>query len=208
MENGMAIVKHQIRLTAELAYTLGWVLGDGYVNKREMDAIVSERERSFIEPFVKPVLGGFGSVFVVPRNGALIIRCNSTVLSRTLCSPKGTRIWPNVDFILDSSRYARCLIAGFWDADGGIYREVNGTVRAHLYNSNLFLLDRVARAMEVLYGIEVSIYKRKANDERPESKIHAHKDRFDLYVLARSNNLWKKYIARFMLIPWKKPHTS
>lgn len=62
--------------------------------------------------------------------------------------------------------------------------------------------------MGVLYGIEVSIYKRKANEDYPGSKIHAEKDCFDLYVLARSNTLWKKQIARFMLIPWKKPRSS
>lgn len=105
MENGVSIVKHQVRLTAELAYTLGWVLGDGYTNKREIDPIVSEREQRFIEPLVRSVLGSFGSVFIVPRNGALLIRCNSTVLSRAICSPKGARIWQNVDFVLDSSRY-------------------------------------------------------------------------------------------------------
>ncbi|MDV3278734.1 MAG: hypothetical protein LYZ69_09785 [Nitrososphaerales archaeon] len=205
IDRGQVVVKHQIRLTMKLAYTLGWILGDGYANRREVDAIVSERERSLIEPVVKRVLKRFGNVYVVPRHGVFIIRCNSTVLSRSLCSYKGARYWENIDFILQSQMYARSLIAGFWDADGGVYREANGTLRAHLYNSNLLLLDKIADAMQTMYGIEVAIYKRKDSENSSSSKIHARLDRFDLYVKARSNRLWTRHISRLMLLPWKKP---
>lgn len=205
---GQVIVKRQIRLTLELAYVLGWILGDGYTNKREIDAIVSARERELIEPFVKRVLERFGRVFVVPRHGAFLIRCNSTALSRVLCTDEGTRCWENIDFALSLPKFASALIAGFWDADGGIYHEANGTLRAHLYNSNLLLLDKIASAMQNLYGIESTMYKRKENKESPSSKIHARRDRFDLYVPARSNALWARYIGRYMLLPWKTPIKS
>src|SRR5580698_7240823 len=205
MDNGQPILKCQIRLTLELAYTLGWIVGDGYANKREIDAIVSLRERSLIESFVRRELERFGTVFVVPRHGVLLVRCNSTLLSRVLCSPKGIWYWENVDFVLRSRRYASAFIAGFWDADGGIYRETNGTVRTHLYNSDLLLLNKIAHAMQTLYGIETRIYKRKKNKDDPDSKIHQRLDRFDLYVRSKSNDRWGRHIARFMLLPWKKP---
>ena len=150
MDKGQPILKCQIRLTLELAYTLGWIVGDGYANKKEIDAIVYLRERSLIESFVRRELERFGTVFVVPRHGVLLVRCNSTLLSRVLCSPKGIWYWENVDFVLRSGRYASAFIAGFWDADGGIYRETNGTVRTHLYNSDLLLLDKIAQAMLTL----------------------------------------------------------
>ena len=95
MDRGQPIMKCQIRLTLELTYALGWIVGDGYANRREIDAIVSLRERSLIEPIVRRELERFGTVFVVPRNGVLLIRCNSTLLSRALCSPKGTWYWEN-----------------------------------------------------------------------------------------------------------------
>lgn len=95
----------------------------------------------------------FGSIYVVPRHGAYLTRCNSTVLSRLLCSPKGTRYWKKIDFVLRSPKYAAALIAGFWDADGGIYHEASGTPRIHLYNSNFFLLDRIADTLQTIYGI-------------------------------------------------------
>jgi intein/homing endonuclease len=205
MSRGLVLAKCQIRLTAELAYVLGWILGDGYVNKREVDAIVSLREQSLIEPVVRRELERFGTVFVVPRHGTLVIQCNCTLLSRALCSPRGARYWENVDFILRLPKYASAFIAGFWDADGGIYRESNGTVRSHLYNSRLHVLNKIADSMQTLYGIETMIYKRKKNNNSSTSKIHQRLDRFDLYVRARSNKRWARQISRFMLLPWKKP---
>jgi len=50
------IVRHQIRLTLELAYLLGWVIGDGHANRREIDAIVSMRESELIEVLFKSKL--------------------------------------------------------------------------------------------------------------------------------------------------------
>ncbi|HUY85947.1 MAG TPA: hypothetical protein VMU77_02440 [Acidimicrobiales bacterium] len=60
--------------------------------------------------------------------------------------------------------------------------EANGSFRAHLYNSNLFLLEKVADALSRHFGIEVTLYKRKANEFSLDSKIHQQADRFDLYV--------------------------
>jgi hypothetical protein len=205
MLNGRVVAKHQIKLTLKLAYVLGWILGDGYVNRRETDAIVSARERDFVEPQITHVLQHYGHVFVVPRHGASIIRCNSTLLSRALCSADGRRLWDNIDFVLSLPKFAAAFIAGFWDADGGIYQEATGSMRVHLYNSNLFLLDRIANALQNLYSIETTIYKRKDNAELPDSKIHAQGDRFDLYVPARSTTLWLGIIGRYMRLPWKRP---
>jgi len=116
------VVRHQIRLTRKLAYLLGWIVGDGYSNRREIDAIVSLRERKLIEHPVKALLARFGTILVVPRNGALIIRCLSTELARVLCTATGQRYWRNVDLILEFRRYTASFIAGFWDADGGVFR--------------------------------------------------------------------------------------
>jgi len=59
--------------------------------------------------------------------------------------------------------------------------------------------------MQTPYGIETRIYKRKKNKGDPSSKIHQRLDRFDLYVRSRSNDRSGRHIARFMLLPWKKP---
>jgi LAGLIDADG DNA endonuclease family protein len=202
---GQVIVRHQIRLTKKLAYLLGWIVGDGYSNRREIDAIVSLRECRLIEPFAKGLLSRFGKILVVPRNGTHIIRCSSTKLARVLCTATGQRHWKNVDFILESPSFAAAFIAGLWDADGGIFRESSGAFRAHLYSSNLLLLERIADALSKQFRIEVTIYKRKTNEFSPDSKIHEQSDRFDLYVQAEGNNRWAKYIGRLMLLPWKMP---
>lgn len=199
------VVRHQIRLTTKLAYLLGWIVGDGYSNRREIDAIVSLRERKYIEPFVNSLLSRFGRVIVVPRNGARIIRCSSTKLARVLCDDSGQRHWKNVDFILEFPTFAAAFVAGLWDADGGLFREANGAFRAHLYNSNLLLLEKIADALSKHFGIEVTLYKRKANDYSPELKIHEQSDRFDLYVRAEGNLRWARRIGRYMRLPWKRP---
>jgi hypothetical protein len=72
MDKGRPIMKCQIRLTLELTYTLGWILGDGYANKREIDAIVSLREQLLNEPLVRRELERFGKVFVVPRRSCQV----------------------------------------------------------------------------------------------------------------------------------------
>ena len=205
ISGGQVVVRHQVRLTLRLAYLLGWTIGDGYANKREIDAIVSIRESELIEPLFKRMLERFGSVFVVPRHGAHIIRCNSTVLARILCTASGQRYWKNVDFILQSPKFAPVFIAGFWDADGGVFHEANGAFRAHLYNSRLALLEKVAHALNKHLGIEVTIYKRKPNESWADTKIHARSDRYDLYVPVRSNDPWARHIGRHMLLPWKRP---
>jgi len=199
------VVRHQIRLTRKLAYLLGWIVGDGYTNRREIDAIVSLREREFIEPFVKALLARFGKVLVVARHGVHILRCLSTELARVLCTATGQRYWENVAFILASPRFAAAFIAGMWDADGGLFREANGSFRAHLYNSNLFVLEKVAAALSGHFGIEVTLYKRKTNESSLNSKIHDRSDRFDLYVPSEGNGRWARYIGKHMLLPWKKP---
>jgi hypothetical protein len=205
ISGGQVIVRHQVRLTLRLAYLLGWIIGDGYANRREIDAIVSLRESKLVEPSFKRLLESFGSVFVVPRHGAHIIRCNSTVLARVLCTASGQRYWKNVDFILQSPKFAPMFIAGFWDADGGVFHEANGAFRAHLYNSRLALLEKIAYALDRHLGIKVTVYKRKPNTLQVNSKIHARSDRFDLYVPARSNYLWARHIGKHMLLPWKRP---
>jgi hypothetical protein len=205
---GKVIVRHQVRLTTRLAYVLGWIIGDGYVNRREIDAIVSLRELTFIEPFVRAVLERHGKVYVVPRHGTHIFRCDSTKLARVLCTAAGQRYWKNIDFVLDSPRFASAFIAGFWDADGGVFHESNGVFRAHLYNSNLVLLEKVASALIRHFGIEVKVYKRKTSKSPPTSKIQAQSDRFDLYVPVKGNTQWANRIGRRMLLPWKRPRTQ
>lgn len=204
MEGERVVVQHQVRLTRRLAYTLGLVLGDGYVNKREIDAIISAREQPLIEPIVRRELERFGHVFTITRFGTLIIRCNSTLLARALCSPNGKRYYSNIDFILHSHRYASSFITGFWDADGGKYREPNGTTRAHLYNSRPHNLEKIAVALQTLYAIETTIYKRAKNKCYASSGIHQRLDRFDLYVRAKSNKSWLHNIANLVVLPWKK----
>jgi hypothetical protein len=184
--NGQPVKKFQVRLDRKLSYALGWVLGDGYVNTREIDAIVSSRERDIMEPFLRSVLERFGKVFVVGRHGVYIIRCNSTVLSRVLCSSDGERYRDNIETILDSRIYAAYLIAGFWDADGGCYVDKTHNARAHLWNSNLVLLDKVAEVLENSYGIQTTIYKRSEYDSAPFTGIRRKSEHFDLYVHAKS----------------------
>jgi hypothetical protein len=201
------VVRNQVRLTPKLAYLMGWIVGDGYANKREIDAIVSLRERKIIEPIVIRLLSQFGKILVVPRHGALIVRCLSTKLARVLCTPTGKRFWTNVGMVPQSRRFAAWFIAGFWDADGGVFHEDNGAFRAHLYNSNLPLLRKISRALKRHFGITVRLYKRKRNSESSLAKIHQRSDRFDLYVRASSNQQWKRFIAVHMTLPWKKPLT-
>jgi hypothetical protein len=133
-------------------------VGDGYSNRREIDAIVSLRELRFVEPFAKAQLTSFGTILVVPRHGTHIIRCLSTRLARVLCAPSGRRYWKNIDFILRRPRFAAQFIAGLWDADGGTFHESNGAFRAHLYNSNLILLKKVASTLSKQLGIAVALY--------------------------------------------------
>lgn len=199
-----AKVKRQIRLTMEFAYLLGWTLGDGYTNKREMDAIISLRERKYVELFLKHELREYGRLLVVTRHGTHIVRCLSTRLARVLCTPGGRRFWRNVDFVLRFPKYAAALMAGFWDADGGVFHDTNGAFRVHLYNSNRGLLERIAKALTTHFGIETAIYKRKRTHS-PNSNIHQKKARLDLYVWANSNELWARNISTFMKLPWKKP---
>lgn len=199
---GQPVLRVQIRLDRRIAYLVGWLLGDGSVNGREAIAILSSQERKIVEPHIRPVMERFGSVFVVRRFGCFLLRCTSSILARLLSDFQGRRSFDNVNRILCTKAYAGYLVAGLWDADGSVYTERSGK-RIHLYNSNLDLLDKVAEALEQLYKISSTIYKRKEYAET-SSNIRGRRDRFDLYVRAESNEKWLNFIGRHMIIPWKK----
>ncbi len=159
------------------------------------------REREIMEPIIEEEIGHFGKVTKAERNG-LLLSSSSRMLSRILSTYEGNQNWENIDVILSSPRFACNLIAGLWDADGGVYRERSGQLRIHLYNSDLRLLDEIAESLYKVYAIETALYKRPANS--PESRILTRSDRFDLYVIASSNATWVRTIGTRMFLPWKK----
>jgi hypothetical protein len=195
------VIIHEIVIDGELSYLLGWMLGDGHFGARQAVAIMAARERAIIEPRIRPVLERFGSVNSTWRNNALLLHTSSRIVPRILCRHDGSRIWRNIDKVLESPRFAATLIAGLWDADGGAYVERSGAIRVHLYNSNLELLRRVAEALERHYGVTTALYRRRESDS---SKIVQNSDRYDLYVLAKGRDSWFENIGQKMMLPWKR----
>lgn len=128
-----------INITPELAYLIGFTLGDGSVQKYMVEVFNKDRKlREHLLEYLKP----YGTVTKDERANSLWrLRLSSAKIANLIKDEKGIR-QDTLDYIFNDEELAKKFIAAFWDAEGTV-RSQGNYYHVYLYNSNTLLLDKV-----------------------------------------------------------------
>ena len=131
-----------INITPELAYLVGFVLGDGSIQKFMVEAFNKDRKlREHLLEIMKP----YGSVTETERDDGLWkLRLSSVKLTNLIKDEKGIR-QDTLDYIFEDAELAKKFIAAFWDAEGSIGKRKNlkNYFDVILYNTNTNILSQI-----------------------------------------------------------------
>ncbi|HLD59142.1 MAG TPA: LAGLIDADG family homing endonuclease [archaeon] len=151
-KNGNIYKKNIIEITPELAYIIGFTLGDGSVQKFQVE--VFNKDKELREPLLN-FMQKYGAVTQEERpNGLWRLRLSDVLIADLIKNQEGIRK-DTIEYILKKDELAKKFIAAFWDAEGSVLKQEN-YIHVYLYNSNKYLIDRIKEYLESK-GIESSI---------------------------------------------------
>jgi hypothetical protein len=191
---GVPYKKNTIEITPELAYVIGFTLGDGSVQKFMIEVFnKDEKLRGTLFEFLKP----YGSITEERRpNGLWRLRLSSVLIAGLIKNKDGIRK-DTIDYILKKGELAKKFIAAFWDAEGSVLKQKK-YFHVYLYNSNKYLLETIGSFLKS-NGIDYSIINIKAHPERNYSymgrKIISRKNMHRLGIPKKSLNKWADKIG-------------
>lgn len=153
-----------IKVTPELAYLIGFTLGDGSVQKFMVEVFNKDRRlRQVLFDYLKP----YGSITEEERsNGLWRLRLSSVRIANLIKDKNGIRK-DTMDYIFNNDLLARQFIAAFWDAEGSVLRQIKSNVlyyHIYLYNSNRYLIDKVCSFLKSK-NIKLSLHERMTRDK-------------------------------------------
>jgi hypothetical protein len=130
-----------INITPELAYIIGFALGDGSIQRFMVE--VFNKDQKLRECLLK-YLKQYGTVTEEEKpNGFWRLRLSNVKIANLIKNEKGIR-QDTLDYIFNYDDLARKFIAAFWDAEGTVRKQ--GTYcHLYLYNSNNTILDKVRK---------------------------------------------------------------
>lgn len=178
--------KNLIQLTEELAYFIGFVIGDGYTDKKKGLVEAINTEFSIKRP-IKRVMTSVGKVrelqgVTVKGNRYWRLQVSDVALARLFSSN-------SINFILNNPRFAKQLIAGFYDADGlrASQYHKSGTPLVGFINQDKSLLNSIKMSLLNCYNI------RTVQLVRDEQKGRSHVIRGR--VIKSKKSVFKFYIS-------------
>ncbi len=149
-----------VKITPELAYVIGFALGDGTVERFSFDVFNKDLKlKENLLKFLKP----YGSITEKNRNDKLwTFRLSNVKIANLIKDENGIR-QDTLDYIFSNDKLAKSFIAAFWDAEGTVRRQGN-YFHIYLYNTNKILIDRIGIYL-VDKTIKYSIHSRKSRDK-------------------------------------------
>lgn len=148
-----------IKITPELAYAIGFTLGDGSVQKWAVEVFNKDESlRKVLLDYLEP----YGSITQEERqNGLWRLRLSNGKIANLIKNEKGIR-QDTLDYIFNNEELTRRFIAAFWDAEGSVLRQIKGNSRyyhIYLYNSNKYLIGKICSFLNSK-NIKFSIHER------------------------------------------------
>ncbi|MBS3152559.1 hypothetical protein J4230_04070 [Candidatus Woesearchaeota archaeon] len=161
-KNGITFRAVKVNITPQLAYLIGFTLGDGSVQQYMIEVFNKDRKlREILFNCLKP----YGTITKEEReNGLWKLRLSNGVIANLIKNENGIRE-DTLDYIFSNDELARNFIAAFWDAEGSVlYQREKKYYNLYLYNSNKFILNKIK---EFLFKKEIkfSTHSRKTRDK-------------------------------------------
>lgn len=141
ISKGVVIKKvSTIKITPELAYIIGFALGDGNIQRFMVEVFnKDEKLRGHLFELLKP----YGSITEERReNGLWRLRLSSVKIANLIKDKKEVRK-DTINYIFSRDDLARRFIAAFWDAEGSVLLGKHNYYHIYLYNSDSYLLRKV-----------------------------------------------------------------
>lgn len=149
-----------IKITPELAYVIGFVLGDGSVQNWMVEVFNKEQNlRNILFEYLSP----YGSITEDRRdNGLWRLRLSNGKIASLIKFKKSIRE-DTIEYIFSNDELAKKFMAAFWDAEGTVRRQGN-YYHIYLYNTNKYLMDKIGDFL-TRKNIKFSIHTRKTRDK-------------------------------------------
>ncbi|MEM4263977.1 MAG: LAGLIDADG family homing endonuclease, partial [Candidatus Woesearchaeota archaeon] len=186
-----------VKITPELAYIIGFSLGDGNIQKYAVEMFNKDNKLKMqLFQLLKP----YGTVAKIIRtDGLWKLRLSSiriaNIIKSNNCIRKDT-----LDYIFTNTKLAKQFIAAFWDAEGTV-RKQNNYFHIYLYNSNYNIMGRICDFLK-LNKIQFSILERKTRDKNIYLNgrlVKSKKTMQRISVLKSSQLRWAKLIGIHLL---------
>jgi len=191
-----------VKITPELAYVIGFTLGDGAVQKYMVEVFnKNEGLRLPLYNYLKP----YGTITEDRRDyGLWRLRLSSVKIANLIKTNKK----PNretIDYVLKKDKLARKFVAAFWDAEGSVRKEKQYT-HVYLYNSDIYLLEKIGEYLNKKNIDYSTLFTFRPNREYylKGRKIKAKKKIYRISIPKSSLKKWAKEIGIHMIHTKKK----
>ena len=148
--------KATVKVTPDLAYLIGFTLGDGSVQKYMVE--VFNKDLGLYE-HLSTIIRAYGNVTEDRRaNGLWRLRLSSGKIANLIKKNKEIDE-DTISYIFKRNTLAKSFVAAFWDAEGRVARSKYNYFHIYLYNTNEYLLDVVGQFLKS-QGIGYSMHSR------------------------------------------------
>jgi|SRR5271157_58144 len=205
LKNGNTFAKRfTIQITPDLAYLIGFVLGDGAIQTYMVEAF---NQNEGFHQYLRQIMKTYGSVTEDKRqNGLWRLRLSSVTIANLIKKNKEIDK-ETINFIFKNKKLARKFTAAFWDAEGTVRKQGN-SYHIYLYNTNKYLLDKICGFLRD-QKIEYSLLSRDdtgRNYKLNGRPVRATKILHRISIPTKSRLVWAKEIGVHMFHS-KKSHS-
>ncbi|HUC39034.1 MAG TPA: LAGLIDADG family homing endonuclease [Candidatus Acidoferrum sp.] len=210
-KNQEKIVKHgnelkkklTVKITPDLAYLIGFSLGDGSIQKYMLEVFNKDMG---IHQYLSPLIKNYGEVSEDVRDNGLWRLRLSSVRIANLIKKNNDIDKKTINYIFKRKTLAIKFIAAFWDAEGRVAASKHKYFHIYLYNTNKYLLDTVGQFLKD-HNINYSVHSRadfKRHYFLKGRLVKARKVLHRISVPKGSSLLWAKEIGLHMVHSKKK----
>lgn len=178
-----------IKITPELAYVIGFVLGDGSVQNWMVEVFNKEQNlRKILFEYLSP----YGSITEDRRdNGLWRLRLSNGKIASLIKFKKRVRK-DTIEYIFSNDELTRKFLAAFWDAEGTVRRQGN-YFHIYLYNTDKYLMDTIGGFL-TRKDIKFSVHSRKTRDKETILDGHIIKSKKILFRISIPKSSVGKWI--------------
>lgn len=196
IRNGKNLEKKlTVQITPDLAYLIGFVLGDGSVQNYMVEVFNRDVE---LQPNLNQIMKNYGTVTEDKRpNGLWRLRLSSVIIANLIKKNKKTD-QDTLSYIFKHEKLARAFIAAFWDAEGTVRHQGN-YYHIYLYNTNKRLMRKISNFL-MNENIKFSTHERPSRDSSYFLNGHMIKSTKNLVRINIHKPSWDRWMNTIGLL--------